>query len=80
MANNKEKRYVVTMDMYVYAENDYMARKRAHKLAGDIEHGLESNFHARTWILDIVEQPFGKLGNRKLKDISKPSSGEEMPF
>jgi len=76
----EEKRYVVTMDMYVYAENDYMARKRAHKLAGDIEHGLKSNFHAHTSILDIVEQPFGKLGNRKLKDISKPSSGEEMPF
>ena len=30
---SKEKRYVVTMDMYVYAENDYMARKNAHKLA-----------------------------------------------
>ena len=26
-----ENRYVVTMDMYVYAPNDYMARKRAHK-------------------------------------------------
>ena len=30
---NKLKRYVVKMDMYVYAENDYMARKRAHKLS-----------------------------------------------
>ena len=77
---DKDNRYVVTFEAYVYAENDYMARKRAHKLAGDIEHGLESNFHAHTAILDIVEQPFGKLGNRKLKDISKPSSGEEMPF
>ena len=32
MMNKKEKRYVVQMDMYVYAENDYMARKRANDL------------------------------------------------
>tara|TARA_Y100000361_G_C10867260_1_gene192365 strand:+ start:178 stop:405 length:228 start_codon:yes stop_codon:yes gene_type:complete len=75
MANNKEKRYVVTMDMYVYAENDYMARKRAHEIADNIK-----SPNNRAAVLDIVEQPFGKLGNRKLKDISKPSSGEEMPF
>ena len=29
--NKKENRYVVQMDMYVYAENDYMAKKRAHQ-------------------------------------------------
>ena len=73
---SKEKRYVVTMDMYVYAENDFMARKRAHKLAD----GLKSKLDNQAAVLDIVEQPFGTLGNRKLKDISKPSSGEEMPF
>ena len=27
-----EKRYVVSVDMYVYAKDDYMARKRAHKM------------------------------------------------
>ena len=73
---SKEKRYVVTMDMYVYAENDFMARKRAHKLAD----GLKSKLDNQAAVLDIVEQPFGTLGNRKLKDISKPSSGEKMPF
>ena len=73
---NKENRYVVTMDMYVYAENDYMARKNAHKLAD----GLKSKLDNQAAVLDIVEQPFGTLGNRKLKDISKPSSGEKIPF
>ena len=72
----EKKRYVVTMDMYVYAENDYMARKNAHKLADNLRN-LRDNQAA---VLDIVEQPFGTIGNRKLKDISKPSSGEEMPF
>jgi|TARA_Y100000114_G_C11701248_1_gene298548 hypothetical protein len=73
---SKENRYVVTMDMYVYAENDFMARKKAHKLAD----GLKNKLDNQAAVLDIVEQPFGTLGNRKLKDISKPSSGEKMPF
>ena len=30
---SKDKRYVVQMEMYVYAENDYMARKRAHRMS-----------------------------------------------
>ena len=64
------------MDMYVYPENDYMARKNAHKLAD----GLKNKLDNQAAVLDIVEQPFGTLGNRKLKDISKPSSGEKMPF
>ena len=38
---SKEKRYVVTMDMYVYAENDYMARKNAHKLADGLKSKLD---------------------------------------
>lgn len=63
------------MDMYVYAENDYMARKRSHEIADNIK-----SPNNRATVLDIVEQPFGKLGNRKLKDISRPSSREEMPF
>ena len=27
------KRYMVQLDCYVYAENDYMARKKAHGLS-----------------------------------------------
>ena len=69
----KENRYVVTMDMYVYAENDYMARKRAHKLAEKIDADVS----------EIGEQPFASMNYRKLKDHSKPSSSskdEPLPF
>ena len=68
MDRNK-KRYVVTMDMYVYAENDYMARKRAHKLKGAFDkHDRRPN------ITEIGEQPFASISYRKLEDISEPIS------
>ena len=73
----KENRYVVTMDMYVYAKDDYMARVESHKLA-DL---LKSKYDNQASVLDIVEQPFGTMGNRKLKNTSKPTGkDEEMPF
>ena len=70
---SKDKRYVVTMDMYVYAENDYMARKRAHKVAEKIDAD----------VTEIGEQPFASINYRKLEDHSKPSSrdkDEPLPF
>ena len=69
----RENRYVVQMDMYVYAENDYMARKRAHKLAEKIDAD----------VTEIGEQPFASMNYRKLEDHSKPSSSpkdEPLPF
>ena len=75
MEKNK-KRYVVTVDMYVYAENDYMARKRAHKTGESLDkYGRNPN------ITEIGEQPFASLNYRKLEDISKPlPKGEKLPF
>ena len=35
--NKENKRYVVQMDMYVYADNDYMAKKRANDLRLSID-------------------------------------------
>ena len=70
---SKDKRYVVTMDMYVYAENDYMVRKRAHKIAEKIDAD----------VTEIGEQPFASINYRKLEDHSKPSSrdkDEPLPF
>ena len=61
------------MDMYVYAENDYMARKRAHKIAEKIDAD----------VTEIGEQPFASINYRKLEDHSKPSSrdkDEPLPF
>ena len=46
-----KKRYAVVIDTYVYADNDYMARKMAHNLKREI-----NGDHTR--VIDIYEQPF----------------------
>jgi hypothetical protein len=77
---NKDKRYVVTFEAYVYAPNDYMARKRAHGVNDSINAIMNVQ---DSDITDIVEQPFATMGNRKLDDISKPVSkdkDEPLPF
>ena len=76
----RENRYVVTMDMYVYGKNDYMARVEAHKLVDE----LKKKYDNQAAVLEIHEQPFGSLSSRKLKDISKPmgrdEKEEDLPF
>jgi len=75
---SKDKRYVVTMDMYVYAENDYMARKRAHKMKDAFD-----KYNRRPSITEIGEQPFATMTYRKLEDISEPIArvkDEPLPF
>ena len=57
-----EKRYVVTMDLYVFAENDSDAIANAHKLANTIDN-IDTN---ECKVIEIAEQPFGKIGNRKV--------------
>ena len=75
---SKDKRYVVTFEAYVYAPNDYMARKRAHAVNDSINAIMNVQ---DSEVKDIVEQPFATMGNRKLDDISKPvSSNEKLPF
>lgn len=76
----EDKRYVVSVDMYVYAENDYMARKRSHNMIEAIE---EKYVNARPAVTELMEQQFGTIGFRRLNDISKPVSNkkeEELPF
>lgn len=73
-----EKRYVVTMDVYVYAENDYMARKRAYKMADSLD-----KYGRNPSITEIGEQPFASIEYRKLEDISRPVDkvkNEKLPF
>ena len=75
---SNEKRYVVTMDVYVYAENDYMARKRAHKMVDSLD-----KYGRNPSITEIGEQPFASLSYRKLDDISRPIDkvkDEPLPF
>ena len=77
---DKDNRYVVTFEAYVYAPNDYMARKRAHAVSDSINAIMNVQ---DSQVTDIVEQPFGTLGNRKLDDISKPikkDKDEPLPF
>ena len=74
----KDKRYVVTFEAYVYAPNDYIARKRTHA----VNDSINANMNVQdSEVTDIVEQPFGTIGNRKLDDISKPlGKDEKLPF
>jgi hypothetical protein len=76
----KENRYVVTFEAYVYADNDYMARKKSHAVNDSINAIMNVQ---NSDVMDIVEQPFGTIGNRKLDDISKPVSKDKdkpLPF
>ena len=76
----EDKRYVVSVDMYVYAKDDYMARKRAHKMVDDID---EKYVNARPAITELGSQPFASMSYRKLDDHSKPrdkSKDKPLPF
>lgn len=63
----QEKRYIVTLNVRVYAENDYMAKKRAHQLKEVIDRNWDAG---EVVIEEIGEQPFASLNYRKLEDIS----------
>ena len=74
-----EKRYLVTVDMYVYAENDHMVRTKVHDLVEVLDND-EKVYN--TQILEIAEQPFASLECRTLEDISNPveNNPTELPF
>ena len=65
----EQKRYAVQLDVYVWAEDDYLARKEAHKLADEID---EKNPNARPEIIEMGIQPFASYDYIKLDDHSKP--------
>ena len=61
--SNKDKRYVVQMEMYVYADNDYMAKKRAN----DLRLSIDNRRHSQdVEVKEIGEQPFASTYYRKL--------------
>ena len=53
------------MEMYVYADNDYMAKKRANDLRLSIENRRHSQ---NVEVKEIGEQPFASTYYRKLDD------------
>ena len=56
------KRYVVTLEKYVFAENDKEAIFQAQKQATDEQIAHDN----RCSVTEIVEHPFGTIGNRKV--------------
>lgn len=57
---SKEKRYVVTIEMYVWAETDEEAINESIEAAHEINRA-EDNGCA---VVSVVEQPAGTIGNR----------------
>tara|TARA_R110000744_G_scaffold47460_2_gene104490 strand:+ start:591 stop:827 length:237 start_codon:yes stop_codon:yes gene_type:complete len=77
---SKDKRYVVKMEMYVYAENDYMAKKRSNDLRLSIDNRRHSDL---VEVTEIGEQPFGSFNYRKLDNptfIPKDMANGDLPF
>jgi|TARA_B100000497_G_scaffold127224_1_gene168295 hypothetical protein len=78
--SNKDKRYVVQMEMYVYAENDYMAKKRAN----DLRLSIDNRRHSQdVEVKEIGEQPFASTYYRKLDNPTftpKEKNNEPLPF
>ena len=78
--DKENKRYVVQMEMYVYADNDYMARKRAN----DLKLSIDNRRHSQdVTIREIGEQPFASFEYRKLEDPSftpRDKSNDPLPF
>lgn len=80
MAN--KNRYVVTVDMYVYAKDNYTARMEAHKLEDKIN---KINLNADAKVTEIGSQPFATMSYTKLDNHSRPSkidtpNDEPLPF
>jgi len=79
--SKEEKRYVVTVDMYVYGTDDYMARKNTHKMIDILDYNYPN---ARPNVTELGEQPFATMSYRKLDDHSKPipnqTKDEPLPF
>jgi len=76
----KDNRYVVTFEAYVYAPNDYMARRRAHNANDKINAIINVQDSA---VKEIGSQPFASMSYKKLEDISKPrdkSIDKPLPF
>jgi len=82
-----KKRYVVQVDMYVYAKDDYMARVEAHKMEDKIN---KMSLNADAKVTEIGSQPFGTMRYDKLDNHSRPSKldadgnmnskSDELPF
>ncbi len=60
-----EKRYVFTLDLFSYSENDTQAKAKADQLIKDIQFLIDRTDNQAS-ILSIVEAPFGSLQTREV--------------
>ena len=60
----EEKRYVVGIDMYMYAKDDNEVQQIAERF---VKH-LKAQYDNQAVVMSIYEQPFGTLTSRKLFD------------
>ena len=58
---NKQKRYTVTLDLYVWADDDKEIVELAQKIAKKLSDKEVDN---RAKVLDIYETPFGIFNSR----------------
>ena len=57
---NNEKRYVATVEFYVWGDNDEDVIKQVQEYC--TEQDLKNDNHCN--LISLVEQPWGKIGNR----------------
>jgi len=60
---DQDNRYVVSIDMYVYAKDDKDVIKQAQKIAKELQRKDDNDAE----VTEIVQQDFGTIGNRKVK-------------
>lgn len=60
--SKKEKRYIATIEIYVYAEDD----KQALIASRQITRKLNDNYDCRAKVSELHESPFGKLVTKEI--------------
>lgn len=63
-ATSGKKRYVATIELYVWADNDADAKKNAEKIATALDNKLDNDAS----VTSLYEQLTGTLDNRKIFD------------
>ena len=59
----EQSRYILTVDMYVYADDDKHAKFQSKKIVEELKRKDDN----RAAIVSIEESPFGSLSTRKLE-------------
>lgn len=58
-------RYLVTVQFYIHADSDEDAKRQADQITFD----RRKKYDDHCQVVGLLEQPFGKLGNRRVFDV-----------